>query len=53
MLATFGYDDLGRRTSLTRGNGTATSYSYDPAARLASLGQVLASSASDLTLGFS
>jgi RHS repeat-associated protein len=27
-LATFAYDDLGRRTSLTRGNGATTSYSY-------------------------
>lgn len=38
-LATFAYDDQGRRTSLTRGNGTSTSYGYDPASRLSSLEQ--------------
>lgn len=27
-LATFAYDDLGRRTSLTRGNGVVSAYSY-------------------------
>ena len=26
LLATYGYGDLGRRTSLTRGNGTSSSY---------------------------
>ena len=30
------YDNLGNRTSLTRGNGTVTSYTYDPATRLTS-----------------
>jgi YD repeat-containing protein len=53
VLATFGYDDLGRRTSLTRGNGTITSYGYDPASRLTSLAQDLAGSAYDLSLTFS
>ncbi len=52
MLATFGYDDLGRRTSLPRGNGTVTSYGYDAVSRLSSLGQDLAGTAYDLTLGF-
>lgn len=51
-LAAFGYDDLGRRTSLTRGNGTTTSYAYNPASQLTGLTQDLAGSASDLTLGF-
>jgi RHS repeat-associated protein len=37
MLATFGYDGLGRRTSLVRGNGTTTAYGYDGASRLAGL----------------
>jgi RHS repeat-associated protein len=50
VLATFGYDDLGRRTSLTRGNGTSTSYTFDPASRLASLGHDLVGAANDLTL---
>lgn len=52
VLGTYAYDDRGRRTGLTRGNGTVTSYSYDPVARLAELVQNLASTASDLTLGF-
>jgi RHS repeat-associated protein len=52
VLATFGFDTLGRRTSLTRGNGTSTSYTYDAASRLSSLGQSFASSTHNLTLGF-
>ena len=51
-LATFGYDDLGRRTSLVRGNGTATRYGYDAASRLASLTQDLRGSAYDATTTF-
>jgi RHS repeat-associated protein len=30
LLATFTYDDLGRRLTLTRGNTTTTTYNYDP-----------------------
>lgn len=52
VLATFGYDDLGRRTSLTRGNGTVTSYGYDAVSRLASLGHDLAGTANDVTTTF-
>ena len=52
VLATYAYDDLGRRTSITRGNGTTTSYGYDPASRLSSLVQDLTSAGSDLSLGF-
>ena len=33
----FGYDALGRRTSLTRPNGVGTSYSYDSLSRLLSV----------------
>ncbi len=33
----FGYDDLSRRTSLTRNNTMNTSYSYDPVSRLLSV----------------
>ncbi len=47
VLATYAYDDLGRRTSVTRGNGTTTSYSYDAVSRLTSLPQDLAGSAYD------
>jgi RHS repeat-associated protein len=52
VLATFAYDDRGRRTSLTRGNGTVTSYAYDRASRLTSLAQDVPDPARDLTLGF-
>lgn len=40
VLATFTYDDLGRRTSLSRGaNLATTTYSYDSANRLTALNQ--------------
>lgn len=53
VLATYSYDNLGRRTGITRGNGTVTSYGFDNISRLSSLGQDLASTAYDLSLGFS
>jgi YD repeat-containing protein len=53
LLFAFAYNDLGRRTSLTRGNGTVTGYGYDPVSRLASLTQDLAGGAQDLGLTFS
>src|SRR4051812_26286139 len=37
LLATYGYDDLGRRTSIARGNGANTSYQYDAVSRLSQL----------------
>lgn len=52
VLATYGYDDLGRRTSVVRGNGTSTSYGYDAVSRLSSLSQDLGGSAYDFTSGF-
>ena len=52
MLATFAYDERGRRTRLTRGNGTFTSYAYDPASLLSRLIHNPAGSAKDLTLEF-
>jgi RHS repeat-associated protein len=30
VLATYAYDNLGRRSSITRGNGTVTTYGFDP-----------------------
>ncbi|MGH1558133.1 hypothetical protein ACRAWD_10685 [Caulobacter segnis] len=30
-LATFAYDDLGRRKTLSRGNNVTTAYAYNPA----------------------
>ncbi len=54
VLATYAYDNLGRRSSVTRGNGTVTTYGYDPASRLSSLAQDLGGSAHDqtTTLGY-
>jgi len=52
VLATFGYDALGRRTSLTRGNGTSTSYGYDAVSRLNALGQDLSGTSSDQAATF-
>lgn len=53
LLGTYEYDNLGRRTSLTRGNGTSTTYSFDAVSRLSQLVQDLNGSGNDLTLGFS
>jgi RHS repeat-associated protein len=53
LLASYAYDDLGRRTSLTRGNGTVKSYAYDSASRLSQLSEDLAGTAHDQALGFS
>ena len=52
LLASYGYDDLGRRTSLTRGNGTVTNYAFDPVSRLATLQQNFASSGNNVTSTF-
>ncbi len=52
-LASFGYDNLGHRTSLTRGNGTITSYGLDAGSRMTRLTQDLAGGAWDQTYGFS
>ena len=53
VLASYGYDDLGRRTSVTRGNGTTTSYGYDAVSRLTSLAQGLGGSGYSFTNSFS
>ncbi|HYI40563.1 MAG TPA: RHS repeat-associated core domain-containing protein [Allosphingosinicella sp.] len=52
VLATYGYDSLGRRTGLAYGNGTSTSYQFDPVSRLKQLRHDLAGAAQDLTLDF-
>ncbi|MGA9581608.1 MAG: RHS repeat-associated core domain-containing protein, partial [Allosphingosinicella sp.] len=52
VLATFVYDDLGRRSALIRGNGAVTNYGYDSASRLASLSHDFAGTAHDLILTF-
>lgn len=51
-LATFTYDTPGRLQTLTRANGTSTSYTYDPISRLASLNQDLNLTPSDATFSF-
>jgi RHS repeat-associated protein len=51
VLATYGYNDLGLPTSLIRGNGATTSWSYDPVSRLSSLSHKLNLTGYDLTIG--
>jgi RHS repeat-associated protein len=53
VLATYAYDDLGRRTSVTRGNGTSTSYTFDNASRLTQIADDLSGTTYDQTFGFS
>lgn len=52
VLATFAYDNYGRRTSLTRGNGVTTTYGFDAASRLTDLDQNLSGSSDDINLDF-
>ena len=52
VLATVGYDDLGRRASLTRGNSTVTTYAYDPVSRLATLAKNMTGTANDQSSTF-
>ncbi len=52
LLATLAYDDLGRRKSLTLGNGVATHYRYDAASRLDQLKLDFAGTSADLTSEF-
>lgn len=51
VLATYSYDNLGRRISLTFGNGAVTSYGYDSVSRLSSLTANLSGTTNDLTIG--
>lgn len=51
-LATYAYDDSGRRTGVTRGNGTTTGYAYDNVSRLTQLTQNLSGSGSDVTFDY-
>src|SRR5690606_39625661 len=44
--------NLGRRVSLTRGNGVVTTYAYDPASRLETLVHNAAGSAHDTSVEF-
>lgn len=53
-IATYGYDDLARRTQITRANGVTTTYGYDSLSRLQSLTSDLAGVTDDIseTFGF-
>lgn len=53
VLATYQFDSLSRRSSVTFGNGVVQGYTYDNAARLATQTNDLASTANDLTQTFS
>jgi RHS repeat-associated protein len=52
VLATYQYDSLSRRSSVTFGNGVVQNYTYDPVTRLATQVTDLASTANDLTQTF-
>ena len=52
VLATYAWDNLGRRASLTRGDGSVLGYGYDAVSRLTQLADNLVGSAYDQTLGF-
>jgi len=52
VLATIAYDDLGRRATLTRGNGTVTTYTFDPVSRLASLAENFTGTTNDQSVTF-
>ncbi|AKJ29719.1 hypothetical protein AAW51_3028 [Caldimonas brevitalea] len=51
-LVHYAYDDLSRRTVVTLGNGTSTSYSYDARGQLAGVGHNLAGTAQDVTWAY-
>lgn len=52
LLATYSYDNLGRRARIERGNGTISILGYDGVSRLNSLSQDLPGTANDLGLTF-
>jgi RHS repeat-associated protein len=54
VLASYTYDDLGRRTSVTFGNGSVQSFGYDAVSRLSTLTNNLGGAATthDLTQAF-
>jgi RHS repeat-associated protein len=53
LLVSYGYDAQGRRSGVTRGNGTAISYGYDAAGRPSQIADDLAGTSHDQVLGFS
>ena len=53
VLGAYAYDDRGRRTSLTRGNATATNYYYDDVSRLSLIIEDPNNPTHDINLGYS
>ncbi len=51
-LASYAYDDLSRRTTVTLGNTTTTTYGYDTQSALASLSHNLTGTAQDNTWSY-
>jgi RHS repeat-associated protein len=49
VLATYGYDNLGNRTSVTFGNGASQAFTYDPVSRLNQITSDLSGTTNDLT----
>lgn len=52
VLADYGYDPLGRRATVTRSDGTVTTFGYDLASRLTGLAHDMPGAANDQTYGF-
>lgn len=50
VLATYGYDSLGRLVSLVRGNGTTTGFGYDAVSRQTSIVHDVAGTAQDVSI---
>lgn len=51
-IATYAYDNLGRRTAITYGNGTSRSFGFDAVSRLSSLTNNPAGTVNDQTVTF-
>jgi YD repeat-containing protein len=49
VLASYTYDDLGRRTAISRGNGTSTSFTYETDSTLKTLTQTITSASNTTT----
>ncbi len=52
QIVGFSYDNLGRRTGITRGNGVTSSYGYDGVNRLTSLSHDVGGTDADVTFGY-
>lgn len=52
VLASYTYDNLGRRTAAALGNGASSSWGYDNVSRLTSLTHNLAGTADDVTFAY-